>query len=102
MFARFWVIVAAVLMPLAALAQSPGPLRIEINRGVIEPMPVAITDFVAESGRVGSLANDIAAVIAADLAGSGLFRPISKDAFIANVSSFDAPVAFSQVQIAFG
>ena len=45
------------------LAQSPGPLRIELNRGVIEPMPVAIPDFVSGSSRVGDLASQITAVI---------------------------------------
>ena len=29
----------AALMPLALQAQSPGPLRIEITEGVIEPLP---------------------------------------------------------------
>ena len=92
---RRMLTVLLVWVPMAASAQSPGPLRIEINRGVIEPMPVAITEFAAESGRVGNLASEIGAVIASDLAGSGLFRPISKQAFISAVSSFDAPVAYA-------
>ncbi len=80
---------------LPVLAQTPGPLRIEINRGVIEPMPVAITRFVAESDRVGSLAEDIGAVIASDLSGSGLFRAIPEQAFISGVGSFDAAIAYA-------
>ena len=43
------VVSASLALGLATtvLAQSPGPLRIELNRGVIEPMPVAIPDFVS-------------------------------------------------------
>ena len=77
----------------ASFAQS-GPLRIEITDGVIEPLPFAVPDFVAENGEAGEYAAKISRVIASDLAGTGLFREISADAFISNVSSFDAPVAF--------
>ena len=77
----------------AGFAQS-GPLRIEITDGVIEPLPFAVPDFVAENGEAGEYAAKISRVIASDLAGTGLFREISADAFISNVSSFDAPVAY--------
>ena len=65
-----------------ALAQSPGPLRIEITEGVIEPLPVAIPRFVAETRRADAIASQIAEVVAADLQGSGLFRAIDGAAFI--------------------
>lgn len=77
----------------AGLAQS-GPLRIEITDGVIEPLPFAVPNFVAENGEAGEYAANISRVIASDLAGTGLFREISSDAFISNVSSFDAPVSY--------
>ncbi len=95
MFAKIRLTCVALMLALPAIAQTPGPLRIEVNRGVIEPMPIAITDFTAESNRVGTLAAQIGAVIEADLAGSGLFRAISKDAFISGVRQFDAPVAYA-------
>ena len=77
----------------ASYAQS-GPLRIEITDGVIEPLPFAVPDFVAENGEAGEYAANISRVIASDLSGTGLFREISADAFISNVASFDAPVAY--------
>ncbi len=77
----------------ASFAQS-GPLRIEITDGVIEPLPFAVPDFVAENAEAGEYAANISRVIASDLSGTGLFREISADAFISNVSSFDAPVAY--------
>ena len=42
------VFLTAVSAPSVALAQS-GPLRIEITEGVVEPLPYAVPDFVAES-----------------------------------------------------
>ena len=79
-----------------ALAQS-GPLRIVIDEGVIEPMPVAVPGFIDEGG-AGDYAANIAKVVAADLAGTGLFREIPADAFISRVTSFDAPVAYQDWQ----
>ncbi len=77
-----------------AMAQN-GPLRIEITEGVIEPLPFAIPDFVAETGGAGPLALEMARVVAADLQGTGLFREIPSSAFISGISSFGAPVQFA-------
>ncbi|WP_323771635.1 Tol-Pal system beta propeller repeat protein TolB [Antarctobacter sp.] len=85
---------ATALLPVQAMAQS-GPLRIEITEGVIEPLPFAVPDFVAESPAAEQFAADISRVIAADLTGTGLFREIPRDAHISRVSSFGAPVQFA-------
>ncbi|MBC7156364.1 MAG: Tol-Pal system protein TolB, partial [Rhodobacteraceae bacterium] len=82
------------LAPQPAAAQSPGPLRIEITEGVIEPLPFALPDFVAETANAAGLSAEIGRVIAADLANSGLFREIPASAHIARVTSFDAPVSY--------
>ncbi len=70
-----------------------GPLRIVIGSGVIEPLPLAIPDFVDEGG-AGDYAREISRVIAADLTGTGLFREIPAEAHISQISSFDQPVAY--------
>ncbi|HAV07606.1 MAG TPA: Tol-Pal system protein TolB [Rhodobacteraceae bacterium] len=77
-----------------ALAQN-GPLRIEITEGVIEPLPFAVPKFVAENSGAGGLATEIARVVAADLAGTGLFREIPEQAFISQITSFGAPVQYA-------
>ncbi len=94
--------IATLLVGLVGLTQAPsfaeaqnGPLRIEITDGVIEPLPYAVPDFVAESAGASQLATDIARVVAADLSGTGLFREISKDAFISTVTNFESPIQFS-------
>ncbi|WP_170506525.1 Tol-Pal system beta propeller repeat protein TolB [Ruegeria arenilitoris] len=75
-------------------AQS-GPLRLELDQGIIEPLPFAVPNFVPDGPAAAQYANDISRVVAADLTGTGLFREISSDAFISRVSSFDAPVQFA-------
>lgn len=78
-----------------AQAQSAGPLRIEITEGVIEPLPVAVPDFVAENPGAAALAVELSRVVAADLTGTGLFREIPANAFISRIDSFSAPVQFA-------
>ena len=85
----------AMALPAAApVAAQQGPLRIEITEGVIEPLPFAVPDFVAETGGATDYAREIARVIAANLSNTGLFREIPASAHIARVSSFDAPISY--------
>ena len=79
--------------PLTA-QERPGPLRIIIDEGVIEPLPFAVPDFIAENGAAREYAARITRIVAADLQSTGLFREIPKEAFISSVTSFDAPVQF--------
>lgn len=72
-----------------------GPLRIEITEGVIEPLPYAVPDLVAETTLAAEYATNIARVIASDLSGTGLFREIPRDAHISRVTSFASPVQFA-------
>ncbi|MEJ0010343.1 MAG: Tol-Pal system beta propeller repeat protein TolB [Alphaproteobacteria bacterium] len=61
-------------------------LHIDITRGNIEPMPIAVTDFTGDQ----ALGRDISSVVAADLERTGLFRPISAQAFLQPVTNGDA------------
>ncbi len=93
LFRLLALVACMALGPLAASAQN-GPLRIEIIDGVIEPLPFAVPDFVPENGAAGEYAQNIARVIAADLAGTGLFREIPREAHIARVTSFDSTIGY--------
>lgn len=90
---------AALMLGLFALTpMARAEITIDLTQPVIEPMPYAVPDFIAENGGAGKYAADIARVIAADLTGTGLFREIGSDAYISKVTSFDAPVAFNDWQ----
>jgi len=72
-FIRWCAIGAALaLTGVTGVQAQEGRLRIEITEGVIEPLPFAVPSFVDEGG-AGDYAQGIARVIAADLAGTGLF-----------------------------
>ncbi|WP_171229585.1 Tol-Pal system beta propeller repeat protein TolB [Ruegeria sp. HKCCA4008] len=86
--------VGLTLMSTPVLAQN-GPLRLELDQGIIEPLPFAVPNFVPDGPSAAQYAQDISRVVAADLTGTGLFREISSDAFISRVSSFEAPVQFA-------
>lgn len=88
------VLIMAVSAPSVVLAQN-GPLRIEITEGVIEPLPYAVPDFVAESAGARDMAQQIARVVADDLTGSGLFREVPREAHISQITSFGSPVQFA-------
>lgn len=85
------LLLALLLGPLPAAAQEP--LHIEITEGVIEPLRIALPAF-ADEGGAGPLAAEFRAVVAADLAATGLFDEIPPQAHIARPEGFDAPVAW--------
>jgi len=70
------------LLILAMVCAAPLPARaelhIDITRGKIEPLPIAIPTFAGGA----SAANDITQVVSADLERSGLFKPIDPQAFV--------------------
>jgi len=85
----------AIIAQPAYAQQRSGPLRIEITEGVIEPLPFAVPEFIAENPAAQEFAANIARVVASDLAGTGLFREIPEDAFISRLTDFASPVQYS-------
>lgn len=73
------VFVLLAFTPISARAE----LSVDVTRGMSQPMPVAIPMFYGS----GALATQMPGVISADLAGSGLFRPVSPEAFVQDVAS---------------
>ncbi|MEM6481294.1 MAG: Tol-Pal system beta propeller repeat protein TolB [Pseudomonadota bacterium] len=89
------MIFSAPVLAAQEQGERDGPLRIEITEGVIEPLPYAVPDLVAETELAVEHASNIARVIAADLSGTGLFREIPREAHISRVTSFASPVQFA-------
>jgi TolB protein len=92
-------VAVAVALALAVALGSGAPARAELNvditQGFVEPLPVAITDFYAESLEESKTGKDMAGVISADLERSGLFRPIDHGAFIQEAASLRKGPRFS-------
>ncbi|MSP89413.1 MAG: Tol-Pal system protein TolB [Alphaproteobacteria bacterium] len=73
-----WAVAFLTMLAAPAMAQ----LRIDITKGNIQPMPIAVTDFFPVTPGEARIGEDMAQVIAADLERSGLFKPLDKRAFI--------------------
>ena len=93
---RLGVVCLAVLAGQTQIAAAK--IELNFNNPVIEPLPYAVPDFIAENAGADRLARDIARVVADDLTGTGLFREIPAEAFIGRVTSFDAPVTYPDWQ----
>ena len=78
---RWMVLFAAAVALLMAQAPAQAVVEIDINQGNIEPLPMAVTDFLADD----DIGAKISGVITDDLRRSGLFAPINKAAFIQKI-----------------
>jgi len=56
-------------------------VRIDITRGNVEPLPIAIPEFFGLNAQESELGRNIADVIQANLVNSGLFRAVDRAAF---------------------
>ena len=77
----------AALGAIGALNPARAELRIDITRGTVEPMPIAITHFLGGNDVEQNHGRNVARVISANLERSGLFRPIDPKAFIQTAES---------------
>ncbi len=78
--------VSAFLVGCIFAYNSHAELRIDITKGNVEPIPIAITDMHGSSNKPSEYGANIANVVASDLERSGLFKPIDKKAFIQSIS----------------
>ena len=83
-----------LVCPCMCLAQDK-PLRITITDGVVEPLPLAIPKFLSEIIAVKEVAKNISSLVSEDLTKTGLFRILSEDAHISNITYFNSPLSFS-------
>ncbi|MBB4006645.1 Tol-Pal system beta propeller repeat protein TolB [Allorhizobium taibaishanense] len=77
-FSLLRILIVLVGMAGAFATPAMALVEININKGNVEPMPIAIPDFLSSNG-IGA---KISAVVEADLKRSGLFAPVNHGAFI--------------------
>jgi TolB protein len=89
------LIVAAMAMGINAVVTLPAraTLELNVNKGNVEPMPIAIPDFQ------GGLGAQISEIVTADLKRSGLFAPIDKAAFVEKITNPDAAPRFEDWKV---
>jgi TolB protein len=81
---------AVVLVSSSAQAE----LRIDITRGVSQPLPIALPPFAGTGAGEGQVGSDIVNVVASDLKNSGLFQPLDPASFIQKIAGVDTQPRF--------
>src|SRR5205085_1756526 len=73
----------ALAVMLGALAQpARAAVEVDINQGVVTPLPIAVPAFTGTDQRASTIGSDISRVVMADLERSGFFRPLDPLGFI--------------------
>ncbi|MFZ0460463.1 MAG: Tol-Pal system beta propeller repeat protein TolB [Rhodoplanes sp.] len=69
-------------------------LSIDVTQGNVQPLPIALPDFVAGSPADFEQARAITQIITADLKRSGLFAPIDPSAYLEKITTIDTVPRF--------
>ncbi len=69
-------------------------VRFDVTSGNVQPMPIALPDFLPGSSAETDTSRNITSIIAANLQRSGLFAPINPAAYIEKISNSDAVPRF--------
>lgn len=80
----------APVLARSALAQT----RLQVDSGNIQPIPIAIPNFVPGSPADNDAALGVTQVITNNLKRSGLFAPIDQAAYIEKIANIDVPPQF--------
>jgi TolB protein len=84
-------VLAAVL---ASIMPAFAALHVDVMQGNIQPMPIAIPDFIG-----GSQGAQIAGVVRADLERSGLFRTLDPKSFLEQIKDINTPPQFNNWRV---
>jgi TolB protein len=94
MFQAFAVLCALFATGLPALAQ----IAVDVTQGNIQPLPIAIPNFVAIGNDNGASAR-IAEVVRADLERSGFFRPLDPKSFVDRIDNINTVPNFANWRV---
>ena len=86
-----------IVLVMAALIAGPAgaALEIDITRGNVDPLPIAVPSFFAPDVRAEEVASGLSEVITGNLERSGLFRPLDRSAFIQKPESLQIRPRFA-------
>ncbi|MGH6789401.1 MAG: Tol-Pal system beta propeller repeat protein TolB [Pseudolabrys sp.] len=86
-------LIAAGVRPAVAV------LRLDITQGNIQPMPIALPDFIGAAPNEVEVAHNVTGVITNNLRRSGLFAPIDPAAFVEKIANTDAVPRFADWRV---
>src|SRR6516164_9203632 len=74
--------------------QAAAVLRLDVTQGNVQPVPIAIPDFIGAQLQEPALGRSVSEIIASNLQRSGLFAPIDQAAYIEKISNIVAQPRF--------
>jgi TolB protein len=89
------LLVGAAAGAAVGLRPARAAVSIDVTQGTVQPMPIALPDFVGATSSDADIARNVTQVITANLKRSGLFVPIEPAAFIEQISNIDAVPRFA-------
>jgi TolB protein len=96
---RRFLLSLIVIASLNGVSPAHAQLRVDITEGHLNPMPIAVVDFLGQSAPAQQVGRDVAGVIRANLERSALFRPIPSNAFIERIQAMEVPPRFADWKI---
>ncbi len=88
-------IAAAFLALFFMAAPAHARITIDVTRGTVKPMPIAVPNYLGGDASVTQLSNNLTSVIMADLERSGLFAPIDQRAFVEQLDTIHKKPKFA-------
>lgn len=89
----------AALVILGFAVPAHGALRVDVNQGNVQPLPIAIADFSGATPADAAPGEDIAKVVRADLERSGLFKSLDPKSFIEKAPNINAAPNFADWRV---
>jgi TolB protein len=74
-------------------------LRVDINKGTAEPIPIAIPEFAGSTPEAAKMGSDIVQVVNNNLVRSGLFRTIDPSSFVQDIASLQQQPRFGDWRV---
>ncbi|MBV8791774.1 MAG: Tol-Pal system protein TolB [Pseudolabrys sp.] len=83
----------------ATLRYANAVVRLDITQGNVQPMPIAISEFLGGSPGDAEMAHSVSGIISNNLQRSGLFAPINPAAFIEKIVNTDTVPRFADWKV---
>lgn len=97
MIMRFFL--TFILLFGAISTSASAQLEIDITQGNLEPLPIAVPDFIATDTAAQDIGQKLAAVVRADLERSGLFKALDPASFLETQTNIDYEPTFADWRV---
>ena len=91
--------ITCLVLTLAIAPPSAAQIEIDITKGNLEPVPIAIPDFISGDPQARDIGKDIAEVVRNDLERSGLFKSLDPAGFIETQTNIDYEPKFADWRV---